>query len=424
MPPKSACAQPYVFFLLISTFVMLAFGVISMPERFSRNDDFSERLVSESLTRFSQVGDSDIAGFMVAFQEEVHVAAVKEILGPHEEKAAYPYISNYNGQYEFGRFFISSFGLSSAEALRVISVFSAVATAVTIWMIIFAVRRDFGKIHAGVTLAPFLISILFLQRSISAYWQIFLFLLPFAIVMIAYPFMRNGWKFVLLATVVAVAIFFKSLTGYEYLTCSTISCFAPIFFHEFKARKDIRQGLIRFIVRCLAIGASCVAGFGMAVFLHLKKMAVYFGSLDLSLDAISLILGYSVLVSQSGIRGEAPNLIWFIVQIFDTFVLRNFMVNILFIVAILATGIGYFLCKPNSSLKCSVVDYFQSAVFGATLLSLIASASWSFVMLKHAVIHPHINWVQNYSSFYIFLAISLSEIWAKKFVGKAAKSVN
>ena len=132
-----------------------------------------------------------------------------------------------------------------------------------------------------------------------------------------------------------------------------------------------------------------------------------------ALSALRLISEYSMLESESGIRGGAPTLGTFLRAILETFFFRNFMVNMLLTYLLMLILIIVLFDRSQVDLQARVRDYFRSALFGATLLSLLASISWSIVMVKHAVVHPHINWVQTYLSFYVFLSLSVAQLCAR-----------
>lgn len=398
---------------LIASFALMSLGMVLTPNRAVGDDAFSERLIRDSLLRLSEQGDSDVGQFMVAFEEAVHIAAVRNILGPEDVRDVYPYISNYNGQYETGRLLVEVFGFSGADAYRALKVLSILATAGVVALIVAAVLRDFGKVHALAVLIPFVFSVMFLNRAHSAYWQIYLSLLPFAVVMFVYPLARNGGRFALLSAIIGVLVLLKSLTGYEYLTSITLACMVPIFYHEINLHGYTRAGWLRVLKRCFIIGLACVVGFALALLLHLNKLTGYFGSFEQALSALRLISEYSMLESESGIRGGAPTPGSFVWAMFDTFLLRNFVVNMSLTYLLILILVFLLLDRSEVDLQARAKDYFRSALFVATLLSLLASISWSIVMVKHAVAHPHINWVQTYLSFYVFLSLSVAQVCAR-----------
>lgn len=403
--------RPAAIALLVALFTLVSALQGSAPHLFFARDGFSQALIRDSLERYADRGDSDTGGFMVAVEERVHIAAVREILGPDDPREVYPYIGNANGQYAAGRFLADAVSLSGSRSYVALRLIAVLGMALAVAGIVRAIWRDFGAAHAAAVLGVFLPSALFLERSSSSYWLMFLSFLPFAAMLTLYPAARTGARFGLLALLVAGLVFVKSTTGYEYLTCITLSAMVPVFYHEIADKGYTGRGIAAFLGRAFVVGAACVAGFAAALFLHLDKMARYFGDLDTALSALRLIVSYSVLESESGIRGAAPSPAEVLGAWIDTFLMRNFLVNAVFVAAIGLLAVAMWIGRDRAALRARAARYVRSATFGATVLAFVASASWSVIMIKHGVAHPHINWIQNYLCAYVFLAVSLVQIW-------------
>lgn len=377
-----------------------------------RYDGFSERLIRNSLTRFAEVGDADLGRFMVAFEEAVHIAAVKAIDGPDIERDVYPYISNYSAQYELGRLLVTGVGLSGKLAFFAVKAVALGGMVATVLMIVFATRRDFGTPHAIAVLTVFTLSALLGFRALSAYWLIFLSFLPFAVSVLLYPHMRQGGRFVIFSGLILGVIFLKSLTGYEYLSCIALSAVAPVLYHELQSGAPRRDRVLAILFRFTVLGAAVVLGFLLAVGMHIDKMSDLFGSFERAAEAVRLIAAYSAITSESGIRGGAPDLEAVLTAWSHTFLTYNFHINLLLGGLLLFCLAGALF---GATLRQRWALYLRSPLFVVTLFSLIATLSWSFLMVKHSVVHAHINWVQNYMCLYVFLVISLVELaWPRE----------
>ena len=374
---------------------------------FIQSDGFSERLIIQSLERYVAVGDTDVGGFMIAFEEAVHIAAVQAILGPEVERKVYPYISNFNGQYAAATALVDLFGLKAAQAYYAMRALAALSMIGTLALVAMVVRRDFGATVAVVVLLPFVLSGLFLFRSMSAYWMLFLNFLPMAVVMTLYPYARAKRHFFLLLVLVLLIVFVKSLVGYEYLSCVTLSAMAPLLYYELGGTeyKAAKRSII--VSRLLALGAVCVIGFLLAIGLHVIKLAAYFGSLADGLASIKMIASYTALQDESGIRGGAPTLTEALIAWLKTFLIYNAHITVMFFVVAVWIALSAAVAPQHGTLRTSLRRYFSSPLFYTTLFSIAATLSWSFVMVKHGVVHPHINWVQNYMCAYVYLVISL-----------------
>lgn len=402
-------------------FAVFALLVTTNPSLFIRGDGFSERLIADSLQRYSQVGDDDVGAFMVAFSEW-HIAYVQQILDQHDVRGAYPYISNYGGQYAIGRFLIDTFGFSGSFAHKLIRVFAILGMALVLSLIFIAIWRDFGVPHAVAVLGAFLLSGLFLVRSASAYWLIFLNFLPFAATLFLYPYARRVWDFALLLALVLIFVLVKSLTGYEYLSSITISAMVPVLYHELKESGDTKKALANIVLRVFAIGAACVIGFGLALTLHIYKMSEFFGGLNDGLRAIRLIVSYSALEDESGIGGSAPGVMDVVNQWLMTFLAYNFHINIILLTTIYWIALMAIVGVRKQHIHKRLRNYFGSALFGATVFAFVATVSWSVLMIRHSFFHAHINWLQNYLCAYIFLIISLVEVgWTRNNANEAVR---
>ncbi len=380
----------------------------------------SELLIKTSLERYSQVGDdSDVGRFMASSHRGGGKA--RAVLGSNDKRDLHPYISHYNGQYEAGRFIIDGFGVSGTDAYKTLRLISILASAAVISIIVIAVLRDFGAFHAMAALAPFILSPMFLQHASLAHWQIYLSLFPFAVVMLTYPVARNSWKFALLSMLVAILVFIKSLTGYEYLTSITLACMVPIFYHEIKSFGYTGKGFVRFATRSFVIGLSCVTGFALALFLHLEKMAKYFGDFNMSFDGLRVILAYTIFDNENGLKAPV-SFGHFVIQQIENFLIYNFFINLTIMSILLLFLFMFWYEKSRVDLRKIVTRYLGSALFGATLLSVIASVSWSLVMVKHATFHPYLNWIQNYLCAYIFISISLAQIFSQQYGARKLQS--
>ncbi|GEM_PF-3587600 len=403
------------FIILAITLILCAIVSFVKFNLIISHDNFSDRLLKESLTRYEKMGDADIGGFMVAFEEKVHIAAVKNVLGDMAApRAAYPYVSNFNGQYDVAKSFIDLFGLSAANAALAFSVLSVIGLIVVTYIIYYAVSRDFGKRAGTYVLLLFVLSPALWLRSFSTYWVIFLSLLPFALSLLFYPQNRTGFRFALLLAGIFVAIFVKSLTGYEYLTCITLSAMVPVFYYEIQQGGYKSAPIIKFITRSFLIGVAAIMGFALAVYFHLDKMAHYFGSFDKAINAIELIASYSSF-KDNAIREGSPDTLSFIATWVKTYLLYNFLIT-----SAISAWAAYLLLKffrstDPDKIKPAILSYLRSPIFGATALSFLATISWTVLMVKHATVHSHINWIQAYMCMHIFVVINLANLEAHLF---------
>lgn len=373
-----------------------------------RDDIFSEQLIVDSLKRYAEMGDADLGGFMVAFEKNVHIAAVEYLDGPGVSREVYPYISNFNGQYLFVKPLIGMLGLTAEAAYGLARFLALGAMTATVCLIGLAVRRQFGGPQAVAVLATFCLSGLLLMRSGSVYWLLFLTFLPFAASLALYPGWRSGGRFWAFLGVIGGLVFLKSLTGYEYLSNIAMSAAAPVLYHELRLAGVTGRGLRIAALRVIAVGVACVAGFGLAVALHILKIAAFYGDIEQGLRGIRLIASYSTLGEESGIRGDVPVAENFGPMLVKNFLVNNFHINLAFLTGLLVCVGALF--AGGGQIRERLVAYLRSPLCITTTFALVASLSWSVLAVKHSVGHPYGGWTQQYLALYVFLAISLAGI--------------
>ena len=394
-------------------------GNLQMPPVAARlllPDGFSNRLYADSAERFAQQGDKDIGGFMRAFQAEVHIAAVRYIDGPGVERTAYPYISHFNMQYALGKWL--TFGSPSFARAGVVAFQLLCITAMSLvvaGMALFA--RNWHGRGAGVAVfLAFALSPAMLARAASPYWVIALHFLPFVATLWLYPRMRSGRGLAALAGLLALLTCLKALTGYEYMSNIVLGPMLAVLYHELRAHPRFDVALLRVLVfRGAALGAGCVAGFGIAVGLHVWKAAMFFGSLRQGVEAFLLPLTYSVASSASGIRSEvavAP--LRLLRQTAVTFVTMNPIVS-LPLYGGLVLCLLLLLARSRWSVPrvWSSLDGRQRALWVTLLASIPASLSWIILAQRHSAVHPHINWVLAYMYLNVFAAMALADMVAR-----------
>ncbi len=375
-------------------------------------DIFSERLLRESLDYYQATGASGLGGFMRAFDENVHIAAVRAIDGPGVVREAYPYISNFNLQFAIPNFLIDAFGASAGQAYTAAQFLSIVGMAFAVSVIFIAVRRDFGLPHAAAVQAVFCLSPLLAIRAAEAYWMIFLSFLPFAASLYIYPTCSTRLRFIGMLITISFLIFAKSLTGYEYLSSITMAAVTPVLLHELKSPWDAKCRK-RIFYRSLAIFIACLMGFGAAASFHVIKMSIFFGNLESGIQGLIQPIVYSsLLASEIGIRAAPTDLLSIAKSLLFTFGLYNFHINVLFVV-------GAVWLAATGGIARSSARRISLALRTTLVFSGLSSVSWSILMINHATIHPHINWVQMYITFYVVGAITIVEAIQKGSVAAA-----
>lgn len=395
------------FSSLIAT--SFSFGPL-MRRALASPDDFSIQLIRDSLLRYAQKGDADLGGFMLAFEEKVHIAAVKIIDGGDIGRTVYPYISNFNGQYDavklltFGQ---PGWGMFAYLAGSFVSclLMGIVVAAIGLWA-----SRELSLQAGLASMAVFAFSPALIERSLSPYWMMFLAFLPFVTCLYLYPTHNKGRRFLLLNILVGILVLLKCLTGYEYITATALMCAVPIIYNEFKGTSGPSYAAAkRATLRSMIVGGSCVAGFTCAALLHIAKATLFFGSFSKGVDALLLPLLYSTADSESGIRGGVQITASSITYAYiSTFVVRNSLINAAVVLAMLG---GVYQYRMRAQPLPLPERRRLQALCVATLASVVATVSWELIVLKHTIVHSHLNWITMYLGVLPFAAMLAAELW-------------
>lgn len=359
---------------------------------FGSGDEFSERLVRGSLERYARQGDADLGGFMLAFDERVHVAAVHAIAPEMSSRAEVGYVSQFGLPYDLEKRLVALAG-GVARGILVSQLLLAAAFSVCLVLLAAAVRREFGNAEAAVVLLCYLSSRVMLFTS-HLYWATALLIAPFCVMWFWYPALRGRSR----AAVLGVAfglMFLRALCGYEFITTIILAMAIPIVFYEARdywaaASPDWRPHAARIALPAIA----GVVGVLAAMSLHIAKAAFYFGTFSQGLAAIIVPLTYSS-VAGDQFRGPLTlgSVVWAIlVYLAQTiyFPGYNLATALVVIVCVLAAVGRVRAVAPADHLGRRGAQ--ERALGLAALLSIAAPLSW-WLMLKHNVVHTHINWM-------------------------------
>ena len=388
-------------------------GVLGRASKLlSAPDHFSEKLIFDSLKRYADIGDADLGGFMLAFEKNVHIAAVKIIDGPDIERDFYPYISNFSIQYD--AFKLLTFGSPACVgfAYWAAKVICATGMGLVVFGIAYWAAREFS-VTAGLTgAAAFTLSPMLLERAISVYWVIFLFFLPALSTMYLYKRLRSARGFPFLLLIVGLLVLLKSLTGYEYLSAIVLSAAVPLVYYELKGAEGRISRAWRMIVgRVFLLGVASLIGFALAAALHCLKAASFFGSIEKGVNAFVLPLSYSTLESQTGIRGDFNlGLLPILKSYVLTFAFHNLFINLCVLGALCFGMARMYLTVPRGTFLWNLYRPSLVPIWGGLAVSVVSTVSWELLVLKHSIIHHHINWITMYLFFVPFGLIVATEL--------------
>jgi hypothetical protein len=373
-------------------------------------DDFSAKLYDDSVRRYANEGDRDIGGFMVAFEKEVHIAAVEYIDGAKGLRKIYPYVSNFNLQYAIGKLLSLGRPELSSFAIVAFSVFCGAGMAIVVAALGLFAEKEFGRKSGYAVACVFCLSPMMVARALNPYWVMFLAFLPFLAVLLLYPKTKTDRQFLVLAILTAALVGLKALTGYEYLSSIVLGAALPIFYYEFKAEGRVDgKFLWRTVSRGLIVGALAAIAFACAASLHVLKAAIFFGSLEKGVEAFTVPFSYSTGGSASGIRGTFHiGGAALILATINTLIVKNWIITFPLYGGLILTSLLLFVqCRCSPAKLWRALGPAGRALSVTLLLSAVASLSWIALVPIHSLSQPHVNWILGYMFLQVFAAMQL-----------------
>jgi hypothetical protein len=379
--------------LIITVWIGVVF-VVKTGNGTHIEDTFSTKLVIGSLERFSKVGDADVGGFMLAFEKIPHIAAVHAIAPELTSRDAVGYISEFSLQYSFEKLLVRSPG-SIPAAVRVTITLNVVVFSILLTILTIGIHREFGVIEAVAVAFCYLLSLRTLAFVGHIYWMLPLLIAPVCIFWNFYPTLRRQ-PAALTGLIAFGLLFVKSLCGYAFISCVIISSIIPTLYYECKQCFDNpqypRSTAIFWIFLPMVAGALGVVA---AICAHIAKAAEYLGDLRRGVAAILVPLTYSSFSGDDLRRAVHVRDVFGAAKVYVEVGIFPFGLNLaaafLLVAAVLASGLRLrFVTLPyNEAIR---LDSGQRALAISSLAATAASLSW-WLMLKHNIIHTHINWI-------------------------------
>lgn len=323
-----------------------------------------------------------------------------------EQGAPRAYLSQYGLQFKIFAF-LRPPGMPLLQYGQLLYFFLAFLFAATLAALVCSVAKEFGNfsaffLSAGIVSSPWL-----LLYSGGLAWVIFASFLPFAFSWMWYPFLKS--KFPLFCCIIGFLIFFKALSGYEFLSNILLSAFVPVLYYELK--NGARLGFIvwRFLWMCIA----GFVGFLLALSLHVVQGIAYLGS---KREIIEHILGKGIERS----FGEIPSVSRIVLDYLlgPAYLKADTGASFLITMAYLWTA-GIFL-SGILLLIVSVIHYrekFSGTQGGAFVCALafsyVASLSWAVVMPGDMANHPQLHAIILYLPANLMVFMFLPVFWRR-----------
>ena len=329
----------------------------------------------------------------------------------------------YKSQYGLqGKIFVRlARWIKDENFLTPLCLLSSIAMALTAVLIVFLVSKKYNSILAACFLATFTLSPWIVNFSRNIYWVEFTWFLPMAAgLLCAWKIKERKYR-IISYFLAFMTIFIKSLCGYEYISSIMIGLvFAPLvdFFVALVNRE--KKKVQRLVITILILGASALAGFGMALIMHarLESGGDLIAGIKVIIRDVALRRTYGAdLNVEADSIGESLNAsIWETVAEYFSFPTQLFtgvsgnLFPILCIIPLLIFAYEFIKKELN------IENIFLYAV------TFVIGFSWFALGKAHSYIHTHMNYVLWYCGFIqVCLYISVSKL-AKSIVAVGRKA--
>jgi len=310
-----------------------------------------------------------------------------------------PYKSQYGIQ---GVFFSAAYSLFKLDTIGKLQLLNSALFALVVGVLVLLYAKIYNGRFASIFFIVMISSPWVVAFARNLYWVPVLWFLPAVFAALAYKYTDNARKF-LYCGLTGVAVFLKSLAGYEYLSAITLlACsvfiIAPFFSEQ---RIDYRHNL-KFFVFTFAV---CVIGFIFALLLHAGMRG------DTIVTGLQNIFEQDVKrrtygdpstfddVFKASLQSSPFDVVQRYISVWETPVFF-YLPGAAFKWLILLFLTGFFYASLSRR-KLDVKSGVIIAVFFAT------SASWFVLAKGHSYIHTQLNYVLWYFGFVQALAYVL-----------------
>jgi hypothetical protein len=448
------------FMILFLSFSFNIFG-LGLPGFFTNYQKDSEKLVTNELGCHYQHQCDLFGGMLVSGGGGGHPKDFRKAYTDCSTEIFTAYTSQFNIQGKIITFFAPPFPALMTYYVRFAKAVSVSLLAAAFAYLIITVAKEFSLITAITLLGGLLVSdwLVFIARNL--YWVPILMFLPFIFSFCLYQKFKAGIKLKYFYLILASLFALKSLAGYEYITCVILASFTPILYYEIKSFRNF--DLRRFLNPFLKVLLAGVAGFLVAVSLHITELALYVHSIpeavhivqnrafertagepgdDIIVNLIpqtqyiepqlySLVNNFYYLTNIShSSRFFIPEAIGYQILAFlflglytSPFILRQPFDMLAQSVAfsLLISGIIVYLWKNSGLLKSSPKHL---ALTIATIYASLSSISWIIVAHPHVIHHLHLAGIVYYLPFalvfYILVGFALDSSLRKTGILKKA----
>lgn len=405
------------FIILVLSFQFNYFGAAT-KNFFDGHQRDSESLVLGRIIETKNNGYLSNGGFLGWYSSDNHVefqydAYVNDLV---PESSFGSYRQSFGLQGYFYAFLDSGFKLfgvdSGSNRLFLSKLFTSSLLALLLVFFIYFVKSNFGVFTAFLATVLLAASQWLVVFSNNLYWMFFLIILPFIVVNSFLQFKSQGTfpeiekRIYILYLLVFLAVFIKSLAGYEYMSTILISTVVPLIYFAIKDSWTLKTFITRFVL----VGISGLVGFFTAIFMHLVQLANTLGSFSKGLEHLWYTIakrthGDPNTVHEAYRASLESNVFGVILKYlsgtgFDLNSLIGFggklsFADLIFLIIVLSI-FGFMATRK----KVFNIDSKKHLALNLTLwVSILAPLSWHVLAKGHSYIHGHMNHVLWYIPF-------------------------
>jgi hypothetical protein len=224
----------------------------------------------------------------------------------------------------------------------------------------------------------------------NLYWVFGLMYLPMLVTFVAFKYQELSGKLnkYLVYSAIFLTIFFKSASGYEFLSTVMLAMLTPIIYFSIKNKTPFKQ-TGRYI---LELGLVAVGGFISAFLVHIIQLVSIFGSLSeawgVIFSAISTRTGVSINLDE--VNGMILDSL--ISSRLEVFIKYSLGASSIFLIIFIGVSLLAWHMLKNSRYKNEEKRTIQALLI-TTWFSFLAPVSWFILAKAHSYIHTNINFV-------------------------------
>ena len=406
------------FVLMYLSFGLNFFQAVN-PDKFYSTANNDDSLVIGRMVQSREHGLFSAQARMGRFmglEGDMHYNQTRRYLGQIEGGEYTPYNSQFGIQgvlFSGIDMLLSDYVISAELRLKLYRTITALLFSLVLTGLLVMMFDDIGLTAVSLILVSILFSRWQVYYSKSMYWSLSTMFLPMFFLFMACKLESSGRKInlILLSLCIMLLIMLDALMGYEYITTVMLAAITPLVY--FMMRDN--WGYERLLKRMLLIGSFALAGFLIAILLHLYQLKLASGNFTDAFEIIKERLLARTYTNPEDYAGTAyyesqQTSVFYVLYVYlikgGTFRLKvPFILWVLMLVNITIKSrrnkSGFDEEKANIINTLIVTSWF----------SLLASLSWIVLAKSHSEIHTQVNYIVWHLPFMFFVFALFGLYW-------------